>query len=121
MFASLGTKPLQLISVHDIGLFAARAFADPSSYNGRAVSLAGDELTYEEAQQVFNKAVGYGMPQTWMLVGSLLQFISKEMGTMFAWFRKEGYGADIAALRKEEPQLQDLSTWLKESSDFAEK
>ena len=37
---------------------------------------------------------------------------------MFNWFEKEGYGADIQALRKTEPSLQDFGTWLRDSSAF---
>jgi uncharacterized protein YbjT (DUF2867 family) len=118
MWAGVGDKPLQLISCHDIGVFAARAFADPEAYKGKAISLAGDELTLEQAKKVFKETLGYDMPETFWFVGSGIKFMVKEMGTMFAWFKDEGYGADIPALRKEEPRLQDFGTWLKESSQF---
>jgi uncharacterized protein YbjT (DUF2867 family) len=117
--ASLGNeKTLQLISVHDIGVFAARAFQNPQEYKGRAISLAGDELTLPQAKEVFKKAVGYDMPATFQFLGSAVLYMVKEMGTMFKWFHDVGYGIDIQALRKEEPKLQDFETWLKESSDF---
>lgn len=119
MWATLN-RPLQLIAVHDIGLFAARAFMDPVSYKGRAISLAGDELSLDQARTVFKEAVGYDLPETWGFVGKLIKYMSNEMGTMFDWFSSEGYGADIKALRKEEPKLQDFGTWLK-SSGFAKK
>ena len=48
-WASMGDKkPLQLISVRDIGVFTARAFADQRGYAGREITLAGDELRSEE-------------------------------------------------------------------------
>jgi len=52
VWKGIGEKPLQLISVHDIGVFAARAFADPQAYNGRAISLAGDSLNFDQGKKV---------------------------------------------------------------------
>jgi uncharacterized protein YbjT (DUF2867 family) len=117
MIGGLGNKPLQLISVHDIGLFGSRAFTDPS-FKNRAIGLAGDELTLAQAKKVFKDTMGSDLPQTYGFVGSGIKWMVKEVGTMFNWFRDEGYGVDIQALRKEEPRLQDFSKWLKESSKF---
>lgn len=117
MWSGLGDKPLQLISVHDIGLFGARAFTDPS-YKNRAIGLAGDELTLAQGKKVFKDTMGFELPETYGFVGSGIVWMVKEVGTMFNWFKNEGYEVDIQALRKEEPRLQDLSKWLKESSKF---
>ncbi|RDL36181.1 Uncharacterized protein BP5553_06793 [Venustampulla echinocandica] len=118
MWAGLGDKPLQLIATHDIGLFAARAFENPAAYKNKAVSLAGDELTLAQGKKVFKDTLGYDMPETFGFVGSGIKFMVKEMSTMFRWFKDEGYGADIPALKKEEPRLQNFSTWLTETSRF---
>ncbi|KAE8445413.1 hypothetical protein EG329_013426 [Mollisiaceae sp. DMI_Dod_QoI] len=119
MWAGVGAKPLQLISCRDIGLFAARAFNDPAAYKGRSIALAGDELNIEQARKVFKETMGSDLPETFGFVGSGLKFMIKEVGTMFNWFKDEGYGADIQALRKEEPRLQTFSQWLKETSKFS--
>lgn len=118
MWGQIGTKPLQLISSHDIGVFAANAFNNPAAYKNRAVALAGDELTLEQGKKVFKDTLGYDMPETYGFVGSGLKYMMGELGNMFNWFKTNGYGADIQALRKEEPKLQDFGTWLKESSGF---
>jgi uncharacterized protein YbjT (DUF2867 family) len=52
MWKGVGEKPLQMISVHDIGVFGARAFRDPEAYKGRAITLAGDSLTLEQGKKV---------------------------------------------------------------------
>ncbi|KAN0103553.1 NAD(P)-binding protein [Hyaloscypha variabilis] len=51
--------PLQLISVVDIGWFGAQAFwrCDSKEYRNRSISLAADELTFEEASKL--SAEGY--------------------------------------------------------------
>jgi uncharacterized protein YbjT (DUF2867 family) len=117
LWAGLGDKPLQLISVRDTGLFGARAFTDPS-FRGRAIGLAGDELTLAQGKKVFKDTMGYDLPETFGFVGAGIKFMVKEVGTMFNWFRDEGYAVNIPELRKEEPRLQDFSKWLKESSKF---
>ncbi|KAE9370730.1 putative NmrA-like family domain-containing protein 1 [Stipitochalara longipes BDJ] len=117
MWGGMGDKPLQLISVHDIGLFGAKAFTDPS-YKNRAVGLAGDELTLAQAKKVFKDTMGQDLPETYGFVGSGIKYMVAEVGTMFKWFQDVGYGVDIPSLRKEEPRLQDLSKWLRESSKF---
>ncbi|KAK3985272.1 hypothetical protein QBC44DRAFT_250884 [Cladorrhinum sp. PSN332] len=115
------TTKLQLISVRDIGRFAAKALADPAAWAGRAVSLAGDELTLDEAKGKWEHALGEQMPQTFSILGKGILFAMKEMGAMFQWFEDEGYGADIDARRKEVPELQDLEKWLKEDSGYVKK
>ncbi|KAK4161687.1 hypothetical protein QBC43DRAFT_323091 [Cladorrhinum sp. PSN259] len=112
------TTKLQLISVRDIGRFAAKALTDPEAWAGRAVSLAGDELTLGEAKDKFKKAIGKNMPQSYTILGRGLLFAIKEMGNMFQWFEDEGYGANIQARRKEVPELQDFEKWLKEDSGY---
>ncbi len=115
-----GLKPttkLQLVSVRDIGLFAAAALTEPEKWKDRAVGLAGDELTLEEMKVKWKRATGQELPQTYTFFGKLLLWLAGEVGTMFSWFETEGYGADVEARRKELP-TQDLEAWLKESSPF---
>lgn len=114
------TTKLQLVSVVDIGKFAAKALMEPTEWAGRVVGLAGDELTLDEAKEVFFKATGRKMPQAWSILGKGLLWAIKEVGDMFRWFEEEGYGADIEARRREVP-TQDLATWLKETSDWVKK
>ena len=122
MWTSMGEgQKLQLISTRDIGLFTARAFNDPEEWKGQSISLAGDELTFAEAKEVFKKEVGSDMPSTFSILGSALRWGVKEMGAMFKWFEDEGYKADIQMLRKKEPTLQDFGKWLRESSDFVKR
>lgn len=118
MWKALDPKPLQLVCVKDIGVFAARAFNEPEKYHGRAISLAGDELTLEQGKKVFKEVLGYDMPESFGFVGTGLKMVSKELGTMFKWFGEYGFGADIEALRREEPTLRDLKIWLREDSKF---
>lgn len=109
---------LQLVSVRDIGLFAAKAIGNPEEWDRRAVSLAGDDITYAEAREIFKKVVGSDMPQTYTFIGQGMLWAISDMGKMFDFFVSQGYGADIQALKKEEPRMQNFETWLKESSGW---
>ncbi|KAI1281511.1 hypothetical protein F5Y07DRAFT_352943 [Xylaria sp. FL0933] len=109
---------LQMVSVHDIGLFGAKALLNPEKYANRAIGQAGDELTLLDARAIYRKVSGSQLPQAWTIVGYAMRGLVTELRKMFGFFEKEGYGVDIAKLRAEEPRLQDFETWLKESSTF---
>ncbi|KAH6623058.1 hypothetical protein F5144DRAFT_605588 [Chaetomium tenue] len=108
---------LQLVGVRDIGVFGAKALSDPAKWSGRAVSLAGDELTLAEAREIFHRVVGGTLPQTFTFLGRALMWGVKEMGDMFAFFEREGYGADIEALNQEAP-MQNFEAWLRDGSKW---
>lgn len=59
IYASLKPETkLQLVSVHDIGRFAAAVLTEPEKWAGRAIGLAGDSLTLVEAKEKFKKVTG---------------------------------------------------------------
>lgn len=105
MAATLGdSKSLQMIAVRDIGAFAAMAFAEPATYVGEALELAGDELTVPQLARITGKKYWRGMPR-WLL---------RAMGPesrMFFWFGESGYRADIADLRRRHPGLLTFEQW----------
>ncbi|KAL3450330.1 nucleoside-diphosphate-sugar epimerase family protein [Aspergillus insuetus] len=115
---SLKGKPLQLIATTDIGFFAGEAFMNPKEWSGRAIALAGDELTYEEMERIFKAKTRKDVPTTFMIPVRLMMMMVKELGVMFKWFYDEGYGADVAALRKIHPELKDFGAWLETESGF---
>jgi uncharacterized protein YbjT (DUF2867 family) len=111
--ANVDPKRLQLIATSDIGLVAAQAFATPDEYAGRAISLAGDELTHQEATLVWQEEIGSPMPNGSRILAWALLRAVKDLRYMFKWFREEGYGANIPELKSQYPELQDLRTWLR--------
>lgn len=114
-------KKLQLVSVKDIGWFAAQSFIHPDQYNQRSIGLAGDDISYNDADKVFQEKTGQAIPATFGAVGSALLWGSKEMGVMFKWFDEEGYGADMQAVKKEHPQLRSLGDWIDEQDWLSKK
>ncbi|ETS73354.1 hypothetical protein PFICI_14959 [Pestalotiopsis fici W106-1] len=114
------SRPLQLIATSDIGVFAAKALREPETFAGKAISLAGDELTFEQMAAIFKQKTGSDVPLTWGILGRLTLRLSKEMGTMFEFFEREGYGANIKELREMHPDLKAFGPWL-ETSPYAKR
>ncbi|KAJ5295255.1 hypothetical protein N7508_010076 [Penicillium antarcticum] len=115
---TLKGKPLQLIATSDIGFFGAAAFMNPEAWKNHALSLAGDELTFEAMSEIFERETGKKVPTTFRLPVWLMMAAVKEFGVMFRWFYDEGYGADIETLKGTNPGLKDFGTWLKSESQF---
>lgn len=109
-------KPLQIIAVKDIGIFAAKAFDSPEQYNHKAISLAGDEITFEQAAKTYKEKLGKEMPTSYGFVVYGLLAMVKEVKTMFEWFYTDGYKADIHALKQTHPGLLNWSEWLETDS-----
>ncbi|KAL4782032.1 hypothetical protein BJX76DRAFT_306331 [Aspergillus varians] len=115
---ALEGRPLQVISIADIGFFGAQAFLKPEEYKGRGISLAGDELSFDELDRVFKSVTGKDVPTTYEFVSRLFMRVVPDAGLMFKWFHDEGFKADIQALRKAHPGLKDFRAWLETDSEW---
>jgi len=111
-------KKIQYVATSDIGFFAAHAFDNPEEMNHQALGLAGDELTFEEMSESFRRATGSPAGTTWSFLGNTLMYMVTELGLMITWFGTDGYRANISKLRKMNPELKTLETWLKTESAF---
>lgn len=115
---AVGGKPLQLVATSDIGFFGAEAFINLAQYKGKAISIAGDELTFDGMRSIFEQKTGQSLPMTFRPVCSFFMAMMKDMGYMFKWFHGEGYKADIPSLRSINPEMMDFATWLEKESGF---
>jgi uncharacterized protein YbjT (DUF2867 family) len=109
------TTPLQMLAVADIGVFAADAFERPDEYLGRAVALAGDELTGPQIAAVFAEHTGAPARFEEQPIEHVRAF-SDDYARMFEWLNTHGYRADIPALRRQHPGLRTLRSWLAETA-----
>lgn len=92
-------RPLQMVSVADIGKFAAAAFTQPSKFVGEEIDIAGDELTMErivkEISRVLSRPIRYEpIPED-----RAEQALGRDWALMFKWFNEHGYDVDIETLR----------------------
>jgi uncharacterized protein YbjT (DUF2867 family) len=105
-------RPVQVIALDDIAAIAARAFAEPETWVGRALEMAGDEVTVREARDTYRRITGKG-PRYIPIPPSAVALGDPSVAAMFRWCRDEGYRADIAALRRTFPELRDFEQGLR--------
>ena len=113
-------RKLSMIATSDIGYFAAQGFLQPENpdYKKRAISLAGDALTFRELDAVFREKVGYAVPTTFEFLAGFIMWWVTELNIMFRWFEEEGYVVDVQALRKLHPGLMGFGDWLEKEGKF---
>lgn len=112
---SLALKPdrlVQMIAVEDFAAFVALAFKKPEEYIGKAIDLAGDELTMTQAAEAFSRAMGKPVRFNERSIREVRRF-NKDIARMFEWLNENRDRADIAALRSLRPGLMTLDTWLR--------
>jgi len=111
-------RPLQMLAAEDLAVFVALAFENPSGYIGKAMELAGDEMTMPQAAEVFSRVLG--LPVRFVerpIAGA--DRVSKESAVMMEWFNRHGYRADIRALRVLHPGMMTLEAWLRKAGGWA--
>jgi len=111
MRSFLGAKKLQMISVEDMGRWAARAFLSPEAFLGHSVEIAGDELNYMEVQEIYEKVTGK-KPMTIGVPASFVLGMMGDFGKMFAWFKDHGYQADIPQCWRTIPETVTFEKFL---------
>ncbi len=94
---AVGIEPstvLQMIAVSDIGKYGAWAFERHRELNGRAIDIAGDQLTMPETAKVLSRVTG--RPVEFVRVPiEQVRAGSDDFATMLEWFDRAGYEADI--------------------------
>ncbi|MBI5687217.1 MAG: NmrA/HSCARG family protein [Verrucomicrobia bacterium] len=112
-------RRLQQIHVDDIGAFAALAFENPDRWLGRAFDLAGDEPTMTGVANTLSRVIGRTVKYVQVPWEQFRSQSGEEMTLMYRWFEAVGYKTDIAAVRREYPQLAMLEPVLR-SQDWTE-
>ena len=105
-------KRLQMIAVDDIGTFVTMAFERPGHWQGRAMDIAGDELSMSELAQAFTRMVGREVQYVRVPWDQFEQQTGHAMTIMYRWFEDVGYHVDISAVRQEHPNLMTFERWL---------
>jgi len=114
-FATIGMRPgraLQMIGVEDIAAFTALALDNPREWAGKALELAGDELTEQQMVEILGRVIGRPVQVTPQQSWGGSDEIRAEQQKSVDWFNGPGYQADIPALRKLYPGLHTFEQWL---------
>jgi uncharacterized protein YbjT (DUF2867 family) len=111
--AALGKeKKVQMIATDDIGYFVRQALERPAELMHRALEIAGDELAVPEIRAVVRGVYG-GLAPVLPIPRLALRIMPHEVRSMLTWFGKEGYQADLPALRAQHPSLSTLDAYLR--------
>ncbi|WP_255195486.1 NmrA/HSCARG family protein [Halorarius litoreus] len=86
---------LALLDADDIGKTVAMALADPETFVGETITLAGDNLTLPEMVTAFSEALGTEITPYSLDVTEYRTVAGDEMADMYAWFEREGYGDHV--------------------------
>jgi uncharacterized protein YbjT (DUF2867 family) len=95
---AIGIQPetsLQMIALSDIGKYGGIAFERHQTLNGKAIDIAGDELTMPEAARIFSEAKGQTVSFYSVPIQEVRSF-SQDFALMLEWFDRVGYDVDIA-------------------------
>lgn len=107
---------LAMVDQRDIGRAAAAAFADPDSFVGETLTLAGDSLTLDEIAVVLSEHLGIDVEAVHLDTETLREQAGDEMAEMFVWFNETGYDVDVRALEERLGfEMSDLATCLEET------
>ncbi|MBI5240508.1 MAG: NmrA/HSCARG family protein [Elusimicrobia bacterium] len=91
---------LHMISLRDIGEFAAAAFLHPELFLGREITLAGDVLTFPQVAEMLSKALGHAVYFKRIPDDQAEKAVGPDMALMYRWFNQVGYDVDIHALEQ---------------------
>lgn len=105
---------LQLIATENIGSFATLAFEQPTSFVGKALEIAGDELSMTELAETFSRVMKRPIAFVEQPLDQVIQS-NPENALMMEWFNTQGYQAVIPALRALYPPLLTMETWIRET------
>jgi len=105
-------KTLQMVATPDIGYVAAQGFLKPEETRNETISLAGDEMTFEQADKVFREKTGKELPVTYGGPVKIMLWMMKDLGLMFKFFKDEGFGSDVKGLKKRFPRMKSFGDWL---------
>lgn len=97
-------RVLQQICLADIGAFVAALAERREKVFGKRFDIAGDELSGEEQAKILSEALGRPIGYQELPIAAMRQQ-SEDAALMFEWFDRTGYDADIAALRRDFPDV----------------
>lgn len=106
-------RPVQQVSVEDIGAFCLLALNRPEEWKGRAVDLAGDELSMAQTAEAFAGALQRKVEVQRIPWEDFRAQQGEEMYAMNRWFETTGYQADVSRLRALHPGILTLAEYLR--------
>jgi len=105
-------KSHQWIAASDIGFFVGEMFDGPDEWIGKALDIAGDELTIAEYVDALSATLGVNVHHQQISWETYEKEAGEEMTIMVRWFDKKGYSVDVEALRQKYPDMLTYEQYL---------
>lgn len=106
------SKRHQWIAAKDIGFFVGEAFDKPEEWIGKAVNIAGDQMTLAEFLATLSQELNVGISYKKIPWDQFEVTTGPEMTLMYRWFDGPGYQVDLNALRAQYPNLTTMKEYL---------
>jgi uncharacterized protein YbjT (DUF2867 family) len=106
------TRPVGWLAVEDLAVIAEKAFADPATFIGADVSLAGDVLSIQQCREIWVEVMGRPPRRLPMPVWLFERFTGTDETTMWRWLREHDMPFDTNPTRDIHPGARNLQNWL---------
>ncbi|WP_437597698.1 NmrA family NAD(P)-binding protein [Sorangium sp. So ce590] len=115
LIAMSGTRTLQQIAVADVARFTALVLEQREPFLGARIDIASDEVCALDAAEAITRASGKKIQYVELPLAAV-RAGSEAMATMFAWYERAGFTADIVRLRRDYPEVgwHSFSAWAAE-------
>lgn len=109
------TRPVVWLSAADLGLIAARAFAEPERFIGQELKLASDVQSIDQCRSIYAEVMGRQPPRfplpAWLF--KRFGFVGQDLDIMWRWLREHDVPLDTGPTLALHPQALTVRDWLR--------
>jgi uncharacterized protein YbjT (DUF2867 family) len=113
-------RKLAQIAVGDIAACAVSVLENRAKHEGKRYDIGGDELSGNEAVAILSKVKGKPFKYFQVPMDMIRQRMGDDGAKMYEWFERVGYTLDLAALRRDFPDVEwhTFEAWAREQTWF---
>jgi uncharacterized protein YbjT (DUF2867 family) len=117
----MGTeRKIPWISVQDLGMIAAKAFANPEEYLGRDLPLAADAQSLAECREIYREVYGKSPSRFPMPMFLFEKFVGKDIPNMWRWLRTNPVSLDTNPTLAVYPEVMTIPAWMRSLRDSSQ-
>jgi uncharacterized protein YbjT (DUF2867 family) len=108
-----GDIKIPWISVQDVGVIAAKAFANPADFMGKDFVLSADAQSLDEYRAIYKEVRGKYPSRFPMPMFLFEKFVGKDIPRMWSWLRTHQVNLDTSQTRQIHPEAMTVKDWLR--------
>ena len=121
---NLKGRQMQVTTTADVGNWAVESLLRPdrAGLRNEALSIASDEITFAQLNDIMLQHTGHTVPTTNTLLAKVLIWLFRDLNTMFQFIGERPYGADLPWLQSyaSPTTVTDWIQGFRENSDLEE-